>query len=115
MNKLKLARELVDLIKREKEQEFQLRATRRLLREAEENFKSICTGVGMYHNDESGVQWATYPAGIDPDIIRQDWEYTLNRNWDAMSSGPGREFNHRAFIKYGRSRILVKQYFGLDI
>lgn len=35
--------------------------------------------------------------------------------WSEYYSGPGRTFHHEPYLKVSRTRVLVKQYRGLDI
>ena len=66
---------------------------------------------------ESGYAWAVFhikdlPSSID--LFEEDLAYNLS-GWTRHYSGPGRSFSSDPYYVMGRTRVLVKQFRGLDI
>lgn len=81
--------------------------------------------VGSTFNEygDGGYVWALFNlCDIDPQWIEQhndkesnfDLAYALTK-WDSFYRGAGRWFGQAPYCKFGRTRVLVKQYRGLDI
>ena len=103
--------EIFDEIEDAEKKIINLKSERRLL---EKELASKETGSGYSGDSESGVFWATYPGSMDFDSVKEAWRRS-GRDWDHHSSGPGASFNHTAWIKRSKDRIIVRQFVGLDI
>jgi len=70
-----------------------------------------CKGTKWWGNEgdeaEGGLNWRIFK----PEVTDEE----IHNKYPSYYYGPGRPFAHKAWIKRSRTRVLVKQLFGLDI